>query len=337
MDDKRHISQRDMARLLGVSVASVCRALKGDPGVGEDLRVRIRQLAEQYDYRPNPFAQSLRNDATHIIGVLVPDIVTYFYSSILESIEKTALKHGYFSVLSTSNEKLEEEKQSIQNLLNLHVDGLLICLSQQTDHYEHLLALAKDKVPVVLFDRVCLPELFSSVTVDDTGSAYTATRYLLKTGCRRIAFLGGSNKLQIIADRKHGYLQALKDFGVKIEPELIVCDEMEFNSGLVSTTQLLDLPEPPDAIFAMNDILAVAAKETIESRGLRIPEDISLIGYIDERQSLYTRPKLTAVRHPTKTMGCKACELLMEQMQGHADIRHEVVKAKLDIRQSTRT
>ncbi|MDT3386881.1 MAG: LacI family transcriptional regulator [Bacteroidota bacterium] len=337
MKNKRHISQQDIARRLGVAVSTVSRALRGLPGVSDDLREKVHQIASENNYRPNPFALSLRFDAPHIIGVIVPDIATYFFSSILKSIEECAQSHGYFSIIMTSNERYEEEVRAVQNLVNMHVDGIIACLSQETTDYSHFLDLKDISMPIVLYDRICKKELFSTVTADDSRSAKMATHYLQKHGSKRIAFLGGPNRLNIVTDRKHGYIEALHEKKITIDPSLVICHAMEYNTGLIDTLALLDLPEPPDSILAMNDTLAFAAMEAIKSRNLSIPSDIALIGYTDEAHAKYVEPKLTAVRHDTKSMGRKACELLLDQINGNTEPQHAVVSTRLEVRESTRS
>ena len=167
----KHISQEDIAKKLGIAVSTVSRALTDKPGVSEALREKIKAMARENNYRPNPFARSLRFDTPHIIGVIVPDIATYFYSNILKSIERTAQQNGYFSILMTSNEHLDEEKHAINNLMSLHVEGIIICLSQETKDCSHLKELVERHVPLVLYDRVGDDRMFSTVTIDDANSA----------------------------------------------------------------------------------------------------------------------------------------------------------------------
>lgn len=332
----KHISQEDIAQELGIAVSTVSRALTGKPGVSAALRERIRAMAQEHNYRPNPFAKSLRFDTPSIIGVIVPDIATHFYSNILKSIERTAQQKGYFSILMTSNEHLDEEKRAVSNLMSLHVEGIIICLSQETKDCSHLKELVERHVPLVLYDRVGDDRMFSTVTIDDANSARDATNYMIERGACRVAYLGGANYLNVVANRKHGYLEALRDHHMKIDPKLVACHEIDYNTGLVDTMELLDLPDPPDAILGMNDTLTFAAMEAIKSRGLRIPQDVQLIGYTDEQHAKYVEPKLTAVRHNTTMIGKRACELLFDQVNGNFQPQHAIVGTHLEIRASTK-
>ena len=335
MANPKHISLKDLARELGVSVPTVSRALKDSPEISADLRARAKQLAQELNYRPNPFAISLRKNAPRIIGVIVPDIVTHFFSSILSGIEDMAIANGYFVIITTSHESYEHEKKNIENLVNMRVEGIIACLSQETTDFGHWAALADINMPVILFDRVCLTDIFSTVVADGEHSAQMATQHLLDNGSKRVAFIGGANHLDIVRRRKHGYLEALRENRIPIQKELVVCRKIDYEEGKIATESLLSLPQPPDAILAMNDTLAFAAMEVIKSHGLRIPQDVAIIGYTDEQHANYVEPKLSAVSHQTYRMGETACRLLIDRIKGDKTVRQVVVPTRLEIRESS--
>ena len=335
MANPKHISLKDLARELGVSVPTVSRALKDSPEISADLRARAKQLAQELNYRPNPFAISLRKNAPRIIGVIVPDIVTHFFSSILSGIEDMAIANGYFVIITTSHESYEHEKKNIENLVNMRVEGIIACLSQETTDFGHWAALADINMPVILFDRVCLTDIFSTVVADGEHSAQMATQHLLNNGSKRVAFIGGANHLDIVRRRKHGYLEALRENRIPIQKELVVCRKIDYEEGKIATESLLSLPQPPDAILAMNDTLAFAAMEVIKSHGLRIPQDVAIIGYTDEQHANYVEPKLSAVSHQTYLMGETACRLLIDRIKGDKTVRQVVVPTRLEIRESS--
>ena len=335
MANPKHISLKDLARELGVSVPTVSRALKDSPEISADLRARAKQLAQELNYRPNPFAISLRKNAPRIIGVIVPDIVTHFFSSILSGIEDMAIANGYFVIITTSHESYEHEKKNIENLVNMRVEGIIACLSQETTDFGHWAALADINMPVILFDRVCLTDMFSTVVADGEHSAQMATQHLLDNGSKRVAFIGGANHLDIVRRRKHGYLEALRENRIPIQKELVVCRKIDYEEGKIATESLLSLPQPPDAILAMNDTLAFAAMEVIKSHGLRIPQDIALIGYTDEQHANYVEPKLSAVCHQTYQMGQTACQLLIDRLKGDKTVRQVVIPTTLQVRESS--
>lgn len=335
MANPKHISLKDLARELGVSVPTVSRALKDSPEISADLRARAKQLAQELNYRPNPFAISLRKNAPRIIGVIVPDIVTHFFSSILSGIEDMAIANGYFVIITTSHESYEHEKKNIENLVNMRVEGIIACLSQETTDFGHWAALADINMPVILFDRVCLTDMFSTVVADGEHSAQMATQHLLDNGSKRVAFIGGANHLDIVRRRKHGYLEALRENRIPIQKELVVCRKIDYEEGKIATESLLSLSQPPDAILVMNDTLAFAAMEVIKSHGLRIPQDVAIIGYTDEQHANYVEPKLSAVSHQTYRMGETACRLLIDRIKGDKTVRQVVVPTRLEIRESS--
>lgn len=336
MEQKKHTSLKDLAAVLGVSIPTVSRALRDSTEISPELCAKAKQLALEMNYCPNPFAMSLRKNATRIIGVIVPDIVTHFFASILSGIEDMAVANGYFVIITTSHESFEHEKRNLENLVNMRVEGIIACLSQETIDFRHFTSLVDISMPVVLFDRICLPEVFSTVVADGTVSAQKATRHLLDNGCRRIAFIGGANHLDIVKRRKRGYLEALREAGISIEKELVVCRKIDYEEGKTATEMLLALPNPPDAILAMNDTLAFAAMEVIKAHGLRIPQDIAIIGYTDEQHANYVEPKLSTVSHQTYLMGETACRLLMDQVKGDRTVKQVVIPTHLQIRESSR-
>ena len=330
----KRISQRDIARQLGVNVSTVSRALRGLDGVSAELKTQIEQLAEAGGYRPNPFAMSLRFGTTRTIGIVVPDVSFNQYAHIVKSVEAEARKSGYMSIITNSNDRYDNEADCLELLVNMHVEGIIICLSQETTTFAHLERLCRMKMPVVLFDRA-VDIGISSVIINDAASAREATNCLIESGARRIAFLGGSNQLQQTVDRKHGYLEALREHGIKICTELVKCHPISFNSGLSDTMELLRLPEPPDAILAMDDTLTIAALQAAKSLGRRIPEDLSIIGYTSEQLSAVSSPSLTFLRRNAKEIGHEAFRLLIEWMEGNEEVRNVKVNVRLEVKEST--
>lgn len=331
----KRISQRDIARKLGVNVSTVSRALRGLDGVSAELKQQIERLAEEGGYRPNPFAVSLRYDTTRTIGIVVPDISFNFYAHIVKLIEAEARKAGYMCIITDTDDTYENETNSIELLLNMHVEGIIICPSQDTTDFSHLERLKKLQIPVVLFDRV--PDIgLSSVIINDVASARRATNCLIDGGARRIAFLGGANQMKQVADRKHGYLEALRERGIPIRTELVKCHHISFNSGLMDTLELLSLPDPPDAILATQGLLAISAMQAITSRGLRVPQDVAVIAYMSDWVSEMSHPRISFIKQNQREMGSKAFRLLLDQIHGDDSVQHVVVNARLELRDSTR-
>lgn len=335
MKDKAHVSLKDLAKELGVSISTVSRALKDSPEIGCELRERIKKLAKERNYHPNPFAMSLLKNSPRLIGIIVPDLVTHFYSSIISGISDVARNNRYSVIITSSYEQYELEKQCVENLVNIRVEGIIACISQETTDYSHFEALVKQHIPIIFFDRICLRELCSCVVADNVESSRTATEHFLQTGSKRIGFIGGANHLEIVRDRKHGYLETLRQHHLPIEKELVVCGRMTYEEGREATRKLLALPTPPDAILAMNDTLAFAAMKEIKKHKLRIPQDIALIGYTDEMHSNYVEPTLTAMTHQTYKMGTTACQLLLRHLQKKGKVEQVIIPTHLVVRESS--
>lgn len=335
MDKKKPVSLKELATELGVSISTVSRALKDSPEIGSEMREKVKSLARLRNYRPNPFAMSLLKNTPRIIGIIVPDIVTHYYSSIISGINDIARSNGYSTIITSSYEGFENEKKCLEDLINIRVEGIIICLSQETTDYTHFETLIEQNVPLVFFDRACLADKFSSVITNNVESACEATTHLLCAGYKRVAFIGGANHLDIVKERKHGYLQALRKKKVPIERELVFCKRIGYEAGYEGAQHLLALPNPPDAILAMTDSLAFGAMKAIKESGLRIPADVALIGYTDEIHANYVDPPLTAVTHQTYEMGETVCKLLLEQLKGVREVRQVVVPCILVIRGSS--
>lgn len=332
---QRRTSLKDLADKLGVSIATVSRALRNSHEVGEEMTQKVKQLAKELNYRPNPFAQSLRKEAPRVIGVIVPNLVTHYYAAVLDGIEDYASKLGYSVISANSHEDHEREAQALDNFLNMHVEGIIACLAQDTTDYSHFEQLHKMGVPLVFFARCCLEDMFSQVVGNGDVAAQEATQHMIETGSRRVAFIGGPNHLDMVRRRKHGYLEALRENRIPIDRELVVCDKIDFDVARNATLRLLEGENPPDAILAFNDIITYAAFDAIKSKGLRIPEDVAIIGFTDGDTAAFVTPRLSAIMDQAHVQGTKACQLLMKSINGDEKIYKEVVPMILKIRESS--
>ena len=332
---QRRTSLKDLADKLGVSIATVSRALRNSHEVGEEMTQKVKKLAKELNYRPNPFAQSLRKEAPRVIGVIVPNLVTHYYAAVLDGIEDYASKLGYSVISSNSHEDHEREAQALDNFLNMHVEGIIACLAQDTTDYSHFEQLHEMGVPLVFFARCCLEDMFSQVVGNGDVAALEATQHMIETGSRRVAFIGGPNHLDMVRRRKHGYLEALRENRIPIDRDLVVCDKIDFDVARNATLRLLEGENPPDAILAFNDIITYAAFDAIKSKGLRIPEDVAIIGFTDGDTAAFVTPRLTAIMDQAHVQGTKACQLLMKSINGDEKIYKEVVPMILKIRESS--
>ena len=335
MAKQRRISLKDLASELGVSIATVSRALRSSPEIGRDMQQRVKDLAKKLNYRPNPFAQSLRKEAPKVIGVVVPNLVTHYYAAVLDGIEDEARREGYSVISANSHERFEDEAHAIENFIGLHVEGIIACLSQNTTDYSHFNLLQEMGIPLVFFGRTCMTDTFSSVTANGDEAAQQATQHLIDTGSKRIAFLGGPNHLDMVKRRKHGYLEALRENRISVDRDLVVCDKIDYEVALHQAEKLLNREDRPDAILAFNDIITFAAFTAIKNSGLRIPEDVALIGFTDDVHAAYVTPRMSAIVDQSHKMGVTACQLLLKAIQGDSKVYKKIVPQQLIIRDTS--
>ncbi len=331
---------RDIAIKLNISISTVSRALRGVSDVNPVTKKAVEEMAKRLNYEPNRVAQSLRIKRTNTLGIIVPEIALHFFSSAISGMQEEASRHGYSIMICQSLESYETEKQNIHMLASNRVDGLLISMSSETENYAHIQQLIDKDIPIVLFDRVSEELDVSKVVVDDHDGAFKAVSHLINTGCQRIAYIGGPSGFYISNQRKRGYLDALKRYNVDPKDEFIVhCHELH-NEPADQVRRLLDLPagERPDAFFCLNDPIAVTALQIVKERKIKVPDEISIIGFTNEPVSGFIEPSLTTVSQPSHAMGIKAIELFIEQRQDPENFQPvtAVMKTDLIIRNSTR-
>lgn len=329
---------RDLALKLNLSISTVSRALRGAPDVNRETKKSVLDLAQDLNYEPNRVAQSLRIKKTNTIGIIVPEIAVHFFASVISGIQDYTSKHGYSIMICQSMESFETEQSNIHMLVGNRVDGLLISLSSHTKNFTHLEQLMTKQIPFVLFDRITDSLNVPKVVVNDREGAFKAVHYLISTGCKRIAYLGGTMNLSISSQRRKGYEDALLHHNIPIDPDMIIlCNEFYYEP-IWATQRLLELSPRPDAIFCMNDPIAILALEAIKEKKIAVPEDISIVGFTDEPVSRYIDPAITTVAQPAHELGEVAARLFIEQVE-HSDTfepRTETVQTKLIIRESTR-
>jgi DNA-binding LacI/PurR family transcriptional regulator len=322
---KRHISLKDLASELGVSVSTVSRALNNHPDISPQLTEKIQRIASEKNYTPNPLAMGLLKAQTRMIGVIVPDIVTHFFASVISGIEAVAKEKGYFIVISSSSESVEKEKESVDNLIKSRVEGIIACISQETNDFSHFQKLIDNELPLVFFDRVCVDMQVPKVTVDGYKAVKNIIQHFKENGCKRIAYISGPNHLNISKNRKEGYIEGLKECGFEFQPELLVECNLSSDDASLATNQLLNLKNKPDAIFGINDTIAFSAMKEIKLYGYKIPEDIALVGFTDEFHSTVVEPSLTSVTHPTYQMGKEAARLFFNSLEKGSSYHENVV------------
>ncbi|GAA4829638.1 LacI family DNA-binding transcriptional regulator [Algivirga pacifica] len=321
---KKRTTIKDLARRLDISVSTVSRALRDAPDINPATRQEVLDLAQKLNYKRSTLATSLVSKRTFNIGVIVPELSVPFFGHVIAGIQETLLSKGYQMMICQSSEKIEQEQKSIELLMDHHVDGILISPTVETNHLEHIKMLKEEEVPVVLFDRT-LPEangIFSSVTVDDEEGAFNATTHLIHEGYQRIAHISGPKHLQITQQRLKGYKEALRLHNLPYVEDWVVHGDMHSNIGRI-TQQLLALPTPPDAIFAINDPVAFQVLHTLLSMKIDVPKEIGVVGYTGSDMAKLYHPTLSTVRQPAQSIGKEAALLLLEEIDSLWDRRVE--------------
>jgi len=330
------VTIKDIAKELGISASTVSRALKDHPDISVKTKEAVNELAKKWHYKPNAVALSLRHSKTNVIGVIIPEIVHHFFSSVISGIEEVAHKAGYNVMMFQSNESFEREKANVQALLSSRVDGVLVSMSKETKDYSHFKELRDNGIPIVFFDRICNELSCDNVIVDDFAGAFSAVEHLIEIGCKRIAHLSAPQHMLLAQNRQKGYKQALLKHKVSVDEDLIIkCDNYE--EAIEKMPDLLSLPEPPDAIFAVNELTAAGAMLAVKKYGYRVPEDIAVVGFTDGLVSRVTDPTLTTLEQHGYEIGLKATNLLLERISNdNYEPVTKVVKTNLIVRGSTR-
>lgn len=334
---KDPITIKDIARELNISPSTVSRALKNNPQISKATIEQVQALAERLDYRPNTIAQSLRQSRTFTIGVIVPEIAHHFFADTISGIEDVAHKAGYNVVVCQSNESYEREVVNTKTLLSSKVDGILVSVSKQTTQTEHFRVLKRREVPLVFFDRVCDDIDASKVVFDDYQAAFATVEHLIEVGYTKIAHLGGPEPLLLSQKRHAGYADALKKHNLPVRQEWTVRGGFNIEDGRKGALQLLDLPERPDAIFGINDLVAIGAMLEIKNKGINIPDEMGVAGFCDEPIAQVIQPTLTSFVQPSFEIGRTAAHLLLSQIEDPENFvpKTEMITDKLKIREST--
>ncbi|MCD6090427.1 MAG: LacI family DNA-binding transcriptional regulator [Bacteroidales bacterium] len=330
---KHQVTIKDIAKILGISVSTVSRALKDHPDISIKTKKVVQDLAKELQYRPNEIALSLKSRKSKIIGIIVPKLVHHFFSSVIEGIENIAYENGYQVMIYNSGESYEREIQLSSSILNFRLDGLIISMSKETTDFSHFDKLDQYGIPIVFFDRV--PDLpVNKVIFDDYQGAFDAVSHLIKQGCRTIAHLSASEQMDIGRKRIEGYKAALAANNIPFNADLLKeCDTFE-DAVLIAAILIQDNPHL-DGIFAVNDLTGIGATNAIRQSGRRVPEDIKVIGFTNEISSAVCAPSLSTVDQRGVEMGEVACRLLLESMAKEQPSQTKVVKADLILRNST--
>lgn len=328
----------DIADRLNLTAATVSRALNNNTKISEKTRKLVQETALEMNYEQNTLAKALKIGKSFNVGVIVPRIDSNFFASVIRGIEEELYPKGYHVIICQTHDQENLETGNINSLLNAQVDGIFISISNAKNSNAIFENILRKNVPLIFFDRKKLISGVSSVTIDDFNGAYTATKHLIDQGCKRIAHLSNDRRLEIFKNRYLGYKQAILDNGLDFDESIVIETFSKVIEGRKSTKQLLDLPNPPDAIFSSSDFTALGAIEEIKEHGLKIPEDISVIGFSNEPFTRFMELSITSVDQFPVEMGKKAALVFLDEVDGDFKTKKPqqiVLQPELVIRKSS--
>jgi len=338
MKKSGQVTIKDIAKELNISCSTVSRALKDFPGISPTTKKAVTDLANKYNYRPNAIALSLRNQKTNVIGVVIPETVHFFFSTVISGIEDEAMKDGYNVMICQSNENYEREADCIDALMSARVDGLLVSISRETEDLAHLQKVNNEGTPMVFFDRLVEGMNAPSVIVDDFQGAYDAVEHLIEQQSRHIVHLSGPDNLIISRKRIEGYSSALEDHLIPLHQDYIIeCRNGTAEEAELVMTKLLSSGKAVDGVFANNDMAALGALKAVQKAGLSCPKDVAIIGFSNWQFSSMINPGLSSVSQPGYDIGREAARLILDQInnkdnsKGHVSI----LDTELVIRESS--
>ncbi|MBE6317333.1 MAG: LacI family DNA-binding transcriptional regulator [Muribaculaceae bacterium] len=341
MDDKRQLTMKDIARELGVSVATVSRALSDSPSISRQRRQEIQQFAREHNYFPNVIAEQLRHsrrNPSRAIGVIVPELVHYYFSSILDGIESEASSRGYQIIVAKSNESYDREVEICESMLRNKVCGIIVSQAKDTERYDHFKHLEAAGVPLVFYDRICPALNASRVVVDDYMGTMNAVSHLIETGCRRVAFYGAPMSMMIAKNRFNGYRDALYKHGLEVDESLVrICDNRADAERI--TPAMMHMEDRPDAFFAVNDETAIGILSVVKRMGFSVPDEVSICGFTNGFRATVCDPMLTTVEQRGSQVGKEAADILIGLVEGtlpHDHAEKRIVKTRLVVRGTTR-
>ncbi|MEO7048859.1 MAG: LacI family DNA-binding transcriptional regulator [Ferruginibacter sp.] len=339
MPDDKEITIYDIARYLNISATTVSRGLKDHPTIKINTRKKIAETAMQLGYRSNTFASSLRSKKTYTLGVIVHRLNSYFVATVLAGMEDAANQEGYNLIISHSQEKAEKEIDNAHTMFNKRVDGLLVSLAYDTENINHFKPFFKKGIPVIFFDRIYEHSESTNLLIDNYKAAYEVTKHLIDQGCRRIMHLGGNMLRNVYSDRLKGYKQALLDYNIGFDEQLVHISKLNEEAGTEAAQHILKMEDKrPDAVFSANDTAAVFCMIKLKEAGIRIPEDIAFAGFNNDPMSKIIEPNLTTVNYSGYDMGQAAVNSFINHVNGIASVKKTntiILSSNLIIRNSS--
>lgn len=335
---KKRTTIHDIARELNVTASTVSRALQDHPRISRQTKEAVLKAARELNYQHNSIAAALRKGKSNLVGIIVPTADRSFFGTIIRGIEEVVNESGYRVIISQSNDLISKERANIDTLLEAQVDGIFASIAKETIEFSHYFKIKKRRIPLILFDRVTEELETSTVAIDDFQGAYKAVQHLIDQGCRRIVHFSGRQSLSIYKERFKGYKQALLSNEILMDEQLVLYGDTQLKSGEELGKKILTMRPLPDAIFSASDFTAIGAMQYLKRHGIKIPEQIAIVGFSNEAFTSFVDPALSTIDQHGKRMGQAAAELFLKQIENSEMMKNPkkmVLDPDLIIRQSS--
>ncbi len=338
MRPDKEVTIYDIARTLNVSPATVSRGLKDHPAISTKTKRRILEKAKELGYRSNNFASNLRKQKTQTIGVLLHELHSHFIVSVLAGIEKVTTEAGYDILIAHSSESGAKEVSNAQNLFHKRVDGMIASLAFDTPDLSHFVQFSEKNIPIVFFDRVEEDSMGTKVVIDNYKAGYQATQHLIEQGCRRIVHITGNQSRNVYKERARGYKDALTENNIPFTPAYLKVTDLDRAEAEKVAREIIAMNPRPDGVFASGDFAAAVCMRTLIAGGLKVPEDVAIVGFNNDVICTLIEPQLSTINYPGVEMGEIAARMLINHLKGNADIsltNSIIIKSDLIVRDSS--
>jgi LacI family transcriptional regulator len=338
MANPKEVTIYDIARKLNISAATVSRGLHNHHAVSKKTKKKILDMVEAIGYRTNHFARNLRQQKTRTIGVIVHELNSNFITSVLAGIEKVTTEAGYDIIMAHSSESAAKEAANARNLFHKRVDGLIASLSFDTKDLDHYKPFTDKGIPIIFFDRVEQDGNNTVVVIDNMKCGYLATQHLISQGCKRIAHITSNLNRNVYSLRYKGYQDALFDNNIPFNENLLIITDLTEKAGVKAAMNLLKMDPLPDGAFITNDFVAAVCMRTLKELGIRIPQDIAVVGFNNDAIGKLIEPRLTTINYPGIDMGEIAARNLVNHLEGIGNMHQTntiVIRSELIVRESS--
>ncbi|NIJ45894.1 LacI family transcriptional regulator [Wenyingzhuangia heitensis] len=330
---------KDIANVLKITPSAVSRALHNHPRISDKTKKAVKKVALELNYQPNQLASALRSGRSNLVGIVVPRTNSYFFSSVVESIEEELNKEGYNVIITQSNESYDKECRNIEALLQTQVDGIIASLANETIIFDHYERIKEKGIPLILYDRGENDIGVDYIGIDDYQSSHIVVDHLVAQGCKRIAHIAGYSHTRIYKNRIRGYIDALLKHNIPIVDSLLLESNLTLKDGRAKTKQLLELPKLPDAIYASGDYAALGALQVLQENGIRVPQDVALVGFSDEPFTSLISPAISTVYQHNNKIGKLVAQqflLRIKDKNWKPKLNKIILDAELIVRESSK-